>query len=76
MNVSDRRRAQRPTDVRAAPFVTLVRPGRMVLEGMSARAVIPASAQLRIERVQQIRVNLAHLQGTQERATCLRTYLR
>jgi hypothetical protein len=55
--MSDRGRAKRPANVRAAPFVTLMLAGRAMLHlAPSARAMIPASPKLRVERVKDLRI--------------------
>lgn len=64
----DRRRAEGAAPVRAATVVALVLGRRPVVDRVAAlRAVLPAAAQLGVERVEHLRVERTNLRRAQQR---------
>jgi hypothetical protein len=67
VDVPDRRRGQRPALVQTAAAIAVVRALNSVIDAPATRAAAPTPAQLAVERVQNLGVELADLQVTEAR---------
>jgi hypothetical protein len=65
--VPDRRRGERPALVRTAAAIAVVRSLDSVIDGPASRAAAPAPAELAVERVKNLGVELADLPVTAAR---------